>query len=273
MLKSFVLSFFLTVSFMQVCVSVKASDTLRLYFDIDHSTLNESQLRQIDELLVGSKSQEIVSLSITAYADFLASEAYNKALSERRAIQIKQYFVSKGYSGLIKECIGKGELPPELIDQPLGVPENRRVEIVVQIKPISVQQTSPVHISQAEVGDHIVMKNFNFQPGRHFLTAASQPELEVLLNSMAENPTLQIEIQGHICCEYTGKDGLDQDSYTNDLSVNRAKYIYAYLIKNGIATERLQYKGFGSEKPLIFPEKTIDDQNKNRRVEIVIIKK
>ncbi len=273
MLKALIFSIILFGSVLQSIASTAHSDTLRLYYDINISTLNNDQLKQLDVFLESIKLQEIISLKITAYTDFLATSKYNKALSQRRADNVKKYFSAKTYSNYIKQCVGKGELPPELTNQPKGIPENRKVEIVALFKSKVAEKVKPVQLSQAKEGDHIILKNFNFLPGRHYLTPTSQPELEILLNSLAENPTVKIEIQGHICCEFIGKDGLDHDTQTNDLSVNRAKYIYDYLIKNGIAAERFQYKGFGSSKPLIYPEKTTEDQDKNRRVEIVIMKK
>lgn len=158
-------------------------------------------------------------------------------------------------------------------NQPLGVPENRSSVIIVKFKLNEKIVTENQQINNAKVGEHIVLKNFSFLPGRHYLTQESKPELENLLNTMVENPALSIEIQGHICCEFIGKDALDHDTQTNNLSESRAKYIYDYLVKNKISPERLSYKGFGSAKPLIYPEKTEEDQNKNRRVEIMILQK
>jgi outer membrane protein OmpA-like peptidoglycan-associated protein len=249
------------------------SDTLRLYYDINISTLNSSQFEQIDSFLKANNMMEISAINIIAYADFMATDAYNKALSQHRADNVKNYIYAKLDSKLINKCIGKGELPPELTNQPLGIAENRRVEIILQHKPKIIKKSKSIELSKAKEGEHIVMNNLNFQPGRHFLTSVSQPELEIILNTLVENPKLEIEIQGHICCEFVGKDGYDQDTYTWDLSLHRAKYIYDYLINNKIAPERLQYKGFGSSKPLVYPEKTMEDENINRRVEIVIVKK
>ena len=250
-----------------------SSDTLKLYYDIDASSLRKEQLIKLDSFLMTNQTQYLSALTIIAYTDFLASSEYNKKLSQYRADNVKQYLISKAYTYKINQCIGKGELPPELINQPLGVKENRRVEIIRQYIEKEVVYSNPKPINEAKEGEHIILKNLNFQPGRHYLTPASQPELEILLNTLIENPILEIEIQGHICCEFIGKDGLDQDTYSWDLSVHRAKYIYDFLIKNGISAERLNYKGFGSSKPLVYPEKTTIDENKNRRVEIVIVKK
>ena len=45
---------------------------------------------------------------------------------------------------------------------------------------------------------------------------------------------LKIEIQGHICCQYDGKDGADLSTGIENSSVARAKNVYDYLIENGI---------------------------------------
>jgi len=276
-MKKVVLCFIVSCCFIGRLIAFP-SDTLRLYYDINVSALNSSQYKQIDAFLLSNNFRKVSSVNIFAYADFLSTASYNRMLSQHRADNVKQYLITKGYFKQINQCIGKGELPPELNNY-IGIPENRRLEIVLQYQSETMIKSSEtieniknVEIRNAKEGDHILLKNLNFQPGRHFLTLASQPELEVLLKNLVERPTLKIEIQGHICCEFVGKDGLDQDTYTWDLSLHRAKYIYDFLIKNGIAADRLQYKGFASSKPLVYPEKTSDDQNKNRRVEILILK-
>jgi outer membrane protein OmpA-like peptidoglycan-associated protein len=96
-----------------------------------------------------------------------------------------------------------------------------------------------------------------------------------LLDVMEKNPNLEISIEGHICCRAGWElDGMDEDLGTNNLSEMRAKTVYDYLIKNGIAAIRLSYKGFGPLYPLYaYPEKTEEEKTANRRVEIKIIKK
>jgi outer membrane protein OmpA-like peptidoglycan-associated protein len=90
---------------------------------------------------------------------------------------------------------------------------------------------------------------------------------------MQKNPTLEIEIRGHICCKLHSEDGMDIDTRTYSLSLNRAKHIRDQLVEAGISTERMKYIGFAGTKPLIEPELTADDRNRNRRVEIKILKK
>ncbi len=90
---------------------------------------------------------------------------------------------------------------------------------------------------------------------------------------MLDNLQLAIEIQGHICCEENGIDGFDSDLRTRDLSVQRAKTVYNYLVENGIDEGRLSYRGFGSSQKVTRDESTLEQQMKNRRVEIKIIRK
>ena len=53
----------------------------------------------------------------------------------------------------------------------------------------------------------------------------------------------------------------------------RAKAVKTYLIEHGVEEERLVSKGFGETKPLVKPEKSEDDYEKNRRVEFIIVKR
>ena len=81
---------------------------------------------------------------------------------------------------------------------------------------------------------------------------------------MNANPKLKIEIQGHICC----KKITDPD----DVSAARAKAIYTYLIQNKIDKKRLTYKGYGVIRPIHpIPEKNTQEEEENRRVEIMIV--
>jgi flagellar motor protein MotB len=81
---------------------------------------------------------------------------------------------------------------------------------------------------------------------------------------MQDYPKLKIEIQGHICCQIS-KD-------INDVSTARAKSIYYFLIQNKIDRKRMKYKGYGVTKPIHkIPEKNSQEEDENRRVEILIL--
>jgi outer membrane protein OmpA-like peptidoglycan-associated protein len=90
---------------------------------------------------------------------------------------------------------------------------------------------------------------------------------------MRKYPDLKIEIQGHICCALQGEDGYDHGLKNNQLSLNRAKVVYLFLVRNGIDKNRMTYKGFGASRKRFPEEKTKQEQELNRRVEIKIIEK
>lgn len=127
--------------------------------------------------------------------------------------------------------------------------------------------------TSTKVGSTIILKNLNFVGGKHTLLRESVPIVLELLDVLKKNPSLEIEIQGHVCCAFGTEDGLDLETNTYDLSVNRARAVYEYLIDNGIDKTRLSYQGFAHRFPLVYPEDTEDKKITNRRVEIKIIKK
>ena len=117
----------------------------------------------------------------------------------------------------------------------------------------------------------LVLQNINFYPNQHYPLSGSYPSIVALLHTLQQNPTLKIQIRGFVCClPYSQFDGVDDDTYTQDLSTQRAKYIYEYLVAHGISADRLTYQGFGGRHPLV-KEVTDVDRTTNRRVEIKIL--
>jgi len=128
-------------------------------------------------------------------------------------------------------------------------------------------------LSKYKKGETIVLENIYFYPESHMIRDQSLPELQKLYFLLQKNPKVKIRIEGHVCCVTDVDDAFDIDSKNNHLSLNRAKYIYDYLLSKGITAERLQYTGFGRSKPVVAVELNEVDANKNRRVEIRIMDK
>jgi outer membrane protein OmpA-like peptidoglycan-associated protein len=140
-------------------------------------------------------------------------------------------------------------------------------------KPIKEDLITEVVDSTTKEGDNIILKNINFYGGRHVFLPEAYTPLNELLYVMQTIPSLEIEIQGHICCMEGQSDGLDIDTGEPFLSYNRARAVYDYLIEKGIDRKRMKYKGYGHKFPLIEFEKTEEERTTNRRVEIKILKK
>ncbi len=72
----------------------------------------------------------------------------------------------------------------------------------------------------------------------------------------------EIEIIGHT-------DSIGNADYNMTLSMQRAKSVRDYLIKNGIESKRLESKAMGQSLP-VAPNNTEQGRAKNRRTEIKI---
>lgn len=118
---------------------------------------------------------------------------------------------------------------------------------------------------KARVGSKVVMKNIFFDTDEAVLKAASIAELENIRDLLVSNPGWQIQINGHT-------DNVGHPEANRVLSLKRAEAVVAYLVKEGIVPERLQARGFGSERPLVSNDDEEDGRQLNRRTEIEIIR-
>jgi outer membrane protein OmpA-like peptidoglycan-associated protein len=231
-----------------------------------------------------------VLIEILGYADYLHTDNYNLKLSQRRADAIKNYLLSKNFSGeKITGSYGIGERKSKASNSREGDPFYRRVDIIITSTTIiaSAKKTEEVKkdsaiekpeptdkkIEELKEGESISIEGLNFEPGRHFITKASVPVLQKLVKTLQQYPKLKIEIQGHVCCTDGEGDGFDYDTKDRKLSENRARMIYEYLISKGISKNRLSYKGYGHSRPKFPDESTPEEEQANRRVEILVIEK
>lgn len=129
-----------------------------------------------------------------------------------------------------------------------------------------------INLQEVAVGKKIVLENIYFSGGSAVMLRKSMNSLRDLLQTLTDNPTLEIEIQGHVNQPVNSpKD--KKESYYQSLSEERAKAVYDYLIKRKIDPARLTYKGFGYAN-MIYPyASTPEEEEANRRVEILIIKR
>lgn len=102
-----------------------------------------------------------------------------------------------------------------------------------------------------------------FDNGKSSLRPESGKELNQLAEYMSIQKTIVIEIAGH-----TDNVGLPDANLK--LSEDRAKAVKQYLVKKGIAVERLIAKGYGDTQP-VDDNSTPTGRQKNRRTEAVII--
>ena len=274
-------------------------DTVKVYFPLNSTALNRTTIQQLDSVAQLAQGRNIL---IYGYADYLGNEHANMQLTEQRAEQVKRYLIAKKITAQqILVCAGIGEISQSREStNPQGIPEDRRVAIFIKKSgkgmamqmerkpidlvpkkagaPIKSTQEKPITESRfellAELKPNEVMRveSIQFQATRHFITKESEPILQELLKTLKDYPELVIRIEGHVCCMKGDGDALDTDTNDMKLSENRAKFIYHYLIENGIDKNRLSFIGYGKRKPIIAIEQSEEDAQKNRRVELRVIR-
>jgi len=120
-----------------------------------------------------------------------------------------------------------------------------------------------IPLKPVKVGEDVILKNIFFDTDRFTLKDESLAELKKLLDFLKKNPSLRIEISGH-----TDNTGTEQHNV--ELSKNRAKAVYDYLVGQGIKQFRLNYAGYGFSRP-VDSNLTEEGRANNRRTAFKVI--
>lgn len=112
---------------------------------------------------------------------------------------------------------------------------------------------------KVEVGKSIALEGVTFATGSAKLTKESETVLEKAYNTLAQNPEVIVEIQGHT-------DNVGKRASNVKLSQGRADAVKAWLVAKGVAASRISTKGYGPDKPVAL-NTTADGRAKNRRIE------
>ena len=104
-----------------------------VFFDWDRSNLSAQALNTIRQAAGQYKTKGSARVTATGHTDKSGPEAYNMALSLRRANTVKDALVREGVPATAIAVIGRGETQP-LVQTADGVrePQNRRVEIEIE---------------------------------------------------------------------------------------------------------------------------------------------
>ncbi len=253
--------------------AIGQKDTISLYYNIGVYKLDKKNYDTIQSKLNQLNDSVKYHVQIISSCDFLGSNKKNLVLSAQRAITVRDILlVKKNITISSVTYKGIGEISSKgMIKNKNGVYKHRRTSIIFK----NETQKMFDEIATSQKGEVFILKSIVFDPGRHLLKKKSLPIIKKLLKVLQENPKLEIEISGHVCCGKNPKDsidGYDKDTKTYNLSQNRAKHIFNYLILKKIDSSRLVYKGYGFLQPLHFPEDTQKDKLDNRRVEIRVVK-
>ena len=148
-----------------------------------------------------------------------------------------------------------------LIDPNVGEPVSR----VVVVEPEQMKQVYKVDASKLYAGlaaeGRIAVYGINFDTAKSSVSADSEPVLSQVREMLAAHPELKIKIEGHT-------DNVGGQAANQLLSQQRAAAVKAWLVKAGIAEDRLSTSGHGDSRPLAANDSD-EGRGKNRRVELV----
>ena len=221
---------------------------------------------------------------ISGYCDSVDVSDFNIELSTKRINYVLDILKANSITikkNLIVDSNGKN------FKQSKIQAENRKVafeyEIIKKIIPVKNKNLTPAGMSifgskpiaevpvntvavkfeKKKIGDIIRLLKINFYLNSDEVLPEAYEEINELFEVLNDNPSLKIEIQGHICCNFI-QNG-------EELSRFRASFIVDYLVSLGIDVSRLTFQGFGNSKPIFpIPEKNEKERIENRRVEILI---
>ena len=247
-----------------------------IFFEFDKYNLKEEQANAVVAFVSKIDTSRIESVQIFGYCDDRGKDAYNYTLSTNRANTVKNKLIERGIkSKIIITLEGKGRIMLDE-DMQINVPEarskNRRVDVVVNFKPIVIEDLKiPGVYSTIKkdriVGDRIYLDHVLFERGSSQLTYKAKKELDRIALELHKYKNIHFEIQGHVCCTPTfQKEAVDRDTKKRELSINRAKRVYNYFLMKRISKVRMSYKGYGNTQSLK-QGSTLD-----RRVELLITK-
>lgn len=109
---------------------VTLSDANDVLFAFNKSDLTPAARSELDSLMAKLQNADVVSIKVVGHTDSVGSDAYNQALSERRASSVADYLLSQGLAPNKLTSEGKGESEPIADNETEGGrAKNRRVEL------------------------------------------------------------------------------------------------------------------------------------------------
>lgn len=221
-------------------------------FVTDSSEITPQGRLVLDSLVSGLARRAGTKLEIRGHTDSVGSEAYNLALSQRRADSVKAYLVSKGLNADDLSTIGLGEMQHIATnDTAEGREQNRRVTL----QALSV-------ICEARASEELVLRGVTFKTNSAVITPTSKLVLDSAVAYLKARPNAAAEVRGHT-------DSVGNDEANMRLSKARAEAVRDYLIAGGIEAGRLTANGYG-ETEHIAPNDTPAGREQNRRVTLRI---
>lgn len=289
---------FLYSLFLFIFQFTKAQEKFTVYFESNKFDLNTKENATLNKWISENKNNKIIA--IHGFTDEDGTNGFNDTLAQKRVnfifnsvkdqVKTREDFKTRSFGESFDQSSNKSENRRVIIYYILEKDIPREDEILgIKKEPVAVEPKPEIEypekmvfenpngtksefkldrefmkkVGNAKTGEKLKIDNLNFIINTFAVVNESRGKLYELLLVLQNNPALKIEIQGHLCCMPVDR---------TDLSTQRAKAIYNFLVFHDINKARLSYKGFGSTDPIYpIPEKDEKERAANRRVEILIV--
>ncbi|MCG8420385.1 MAG: OmpA family protein [Proteobacteria bacterium] len=234
------------------CKNVELSG--KIEFDINSDVIKPASIELLKRDVVWVlDAHRDVHVIVEGHTSSEGRRAYNMALSQRRAEAVITYLTGQGIDAGRLEAAGYG--PRYLLIKPEKSEADRRKNRRIEFRIIRGGSCPPCE--KFQVGKI----QFHFNSNR--IKPESLPELDRLVRQLGDRRDVRLRIEGH-----TSSEG--RALVNKRLSQRRAAAVRQYLIKRGVARNRLTSQGIGEAQLLIKPDDTEEKREKNRRVEFKI---
>jgi outer membrane protein OmpA-like peptidoglycan-associated protein len=227
----------------------KITDSIAVQFDHGgNDILNRSDLiARINKLQLTTNGYFVLK----AYTDTTSTLEFNEKLAEQRLKSVQILLKGSKYGKLPVKTFNLNETRTAAMWQRVRGVDTlfRRVDILVYGDKPGIELNKPLNLK------------INFESGTAKILPASTGTLKELESILKKDTTLNIQLNGHVCC-----------SPDQPLSLARARAVGHYLIVAGIPQERIFCYGFSNKKPLV-AETTDENMAKNRRVEVIFVQR
>jgi outer membrane protein OmpA-like peptidoglycan-associated protein len=259
------LALFLTIVLAMCVQAARAqqarADTLVVHFAFDRSAIRPADSAALSNLAAHTPD----SILLLGYTDTTGSTAYNYKLSSRRALSAKDVLRLQ----IPIRLEARGEADPLPGDDSLS----RRTLIIAyyHVTPAPVAHVdTPQRVKLPGEPDTVISLNhINFIANKAELTEAAADALPSTVANLRPFRDRYLEIDGF--CNQPGPPLATTDPLFI-LSVDRAKYIYHYLITQGFDASHLSYKGLGNASPVNAHPTTKGEMDQNMRVEVKVFR-
>ncbi len=222
---------------------------------------SEARLSTANENTADFEKELRVTLSKKVREDLRSS--MKEVVREELAAEIK-FLLKKQVEAAIKAELAakiKTQIKEEVKTKPSQTLVNQEKPTPIEEKYQELKQD--IILIPIKVGQVIPMNNVFFDANEAQLKNISFKELDRVLQFLEKNNKLVVEVGGHT-------NGWCSHEFANKLSRERSEAVAAFFVKQGIAKNRIQFRGYGKTQPVASNE-TLGGRKKNQRVELKIL--